>query len=114
MTIAVCIRCGRMKVGAFTPCSSCQFTPQEPEELAKSVLLSDRVTDREELNKASERLQAGGDVGFDEQAVAEWATAIATNQLRMPIGCIVACYAPIVILVFLVIALVVLIIYPRL
>ena len=88
MTAAVCIRCGRMKLGAFATCPACQFTPEEPEELAKSVLLSNQVADPTALAEASAQLQAGAEVTFDPRAVAQWVKAIRAGPttLQMPLG----------------------------
>jgi hypothetical protein len=115
MTVAVCIRCGRMKVGAFTPCLGCRFTPERPDDLAKSVLLSDQVSDRAALETASERLKAGGAVEFDPRAVAEWTAAIQANpqDLRLPTGCVIIWYAPLVIMVVLTLVVVALFAYLK-
>src|SRR5262245_35051327 len=104
MTIAVCIRCGKMKHGAITACLACRFTPKEPEELAKSIMLSDHVCDSAALDKASETLKRGGIVEFDPQALAQWTAGIAANPdwLRIPLGCAILLYAPVVIMVVLV------------
>src|SRR5580704_10449578 len=112
MTVAVCIRCGRMKVGAFTACPGCWFAPEQPDDLAKSVLLSDQSAGPSALASASARLQAGGELAFDPRAVAEWAAAIRASppDVRLPLGCAVLWYAPLVVLVVLVFVLVALLI----
>ena len=113
MTAAVCLRCGRMKVGAFTACPGCHFMPERPEDLAKSVLLSDQAASPSALANASAQLQAGRAVAFDPKDVAIWVAAIRSGspQLRMHRGCAVVWYASLVILVVLVIVLLATLIY---
>ena len=110
MTVAVCIQCGRVKVGAFTRCLSCRFTPAKPEDLAKSILLSDQVSKCGALDKASDQLQSGGVVEFDSQAVAEWTAAaqVDPQDVQMPLGCAIIWYVPLVVMVLLMLVLVVL------
>jgi hypothetical protein len=102
-----------MKVGAFTACLRCGFTPEQPEDLAKSILLSDRVRERADLEEASARLKAGLAVDFDPEAVADWVEFIRANpqDLRMPLGCAIIWYALLVILALLVLALPALLMY---
>jgi hypothetical protein len=95
-----------MKVGAFTACPICRFAPTQPEDLAKSVLLSDQASDPAALNSASEQLRAGGSVDFDQEAVAQWVATIQTHMpdLRMPLGCAIVWYAPLLIMALLALA----------
>lgn len=100
MTVAVCILCGNMKVGAFTACLGCGFTPKQPKELAKSMVLSDQFRDQPFLDEASARLKSGLVVEYDPKEVANLAAFIDANfhELRMPLGCAIIWYAPLVIL----------------
>jgi hypothetical protein len=107
MTVAVCIRCGRRKTGAFTACLGCRFTPEQPEDLARSMLLSDQACDPAALEAAGAQLRVGQPVDFDPQDVAAWAALIRANasDLRMPLGCAIVWYAPLAILCVLVLVL---------
>lgn len=59
MTVAVCIRCGSQKVGAWTYCSGCRFEPSTNVEKAQSVILSDHHISPEDLEKVAAQLRAG-------------------------------------------------------
>ncbi|MGP0067203.1 MAG: hypothetical protein ACLQGP_26860 [Isosphaeraceae bacterium] len=113
MTVAVCIRCGRMKVGAFTQCPACGFIPEQAEDMARSVMLSDQASDRPALEDAGEKLQAGMPLEFDEAAVREWAKAIRETSAGtgLPLGCVVVAYAPFVIMFVLIAAMIGLLAY---
>ncbi len=115
MTVAVCIRCGKTKVGAFTTCLGCRFTPEEPEDLAKSVLLSGQASNRASLNEARATLQAGGSVDLDPQVFADWAAFFRANpqDLGMPLGCLLIWYASLAIMVLLALVLAAVLSYPR-
>jgi hypothetical protein len=75
MTIALCLNCGEQKIGAFSPCPHCQFTPKTEEEWTKSLLMSDHHVTIEELETAGEKITNGEELEFDEQALkAIWVT----------------------------------------
>ena len=103
MTQAVCLRCGEMKVGAFTPCPACGFDPSgDRNEASKALLLTDHYSTKEELNEASERIKGGESPELDEQKAAELARGLPESGIgEMPIGCQVAAWAPIVVMVVL-------------
>lgn len=115
MTVAVCIRCGGMKTGAFTRCPGCGLVPERAEDLAKSVLLSDQSCDRAALDDASQKLGSGGLVEFDEAAIRSWveASESSSHNQRMPVGCMILWYAPLVIMIFLFLALGALLAYVK-
>jgi hypothetical protein len=69
MTIAVCSSCGKIKFGAWTPCSECDHDPETLEDMAKSLMLSDNFYSQEELEQFSVRLQRGEAWRFDEVAM---------------------------------------------
>ncbi len=109
MTAAICIKCGAMKVGAFTPCPKCRFTPESPQDQARSILLSDRNLDASTLEEKAQRIHRGETLNFDESAVAQMASEF--EELRKhvpprPVGCLIFQWTLIVILVLLVIAVV--------
>jgi hypothetical protein len=51
VTIAVCIKCGAIKFGAFTDCGHCSQSPASAKELANSILLSDHYYSMKELKE---------------------------------------------------------------
>jgi hypothetical protein len=60
MTQAVCIFCGSRKFGAFSVCDNCATEPNDEDQLAKSMLLTDHFYSLEELDEIGEHISAGG------------------------------------------------------
>ncbi|QSQ21059.1 hypothetical protein JY651_38580 [Pyxidicoccus parkwayensis] len=85
MTLAVCVRCGESKVGAFTPCARCGLDPAahgtDKELQAKSLLLSDRFFPGGELEAMGQRIRAGQGVDFDSAKLAELLEELKTQKL---------------------------------
>jgi hypothetical protein len=69
MTIAICLGCGHVKAGAWTPCLHCGYQPSGAEELAKSLMLSDSCIAPEKLEEFAARRQQGEPWNFDPQLV---------------------------------------------
>ena len=69
---AVCLKCGSGKVGALAQCPRCAFKPQDSEDKAKSVLLSDRCATLPVLKKFAEKIAHGQKVQFDDADVLKW------------------------------------------
>jgi hypothetical protein len=86
MTASVCTSCGAMKIGALTRCTKCKFEASTNEERAKSLLLSDHHLDRVGLKAASDAIQSGPGVEYDEAKVAEMAAGIANAPVPSGIG----------------------------
>lgn len=101
MALAGCLQCGVPKIGALTPCLACGYDPSgERETVAKSILLSDHHLSAEGLQEASARTEAGKDPDLDEEMLAELAAALPPRGSdKIPIGCRVAVWLPIVVLV---------------
>ena len=76
MTIAICTKCGTEKLGAYSPCDSCGFTPTSNLELAESIILSDHHYTHEELRDIGEEIKSGYDFIFDPSSVAEYAESM--------------------------------------
>ena len=76
MIHAICLKCGAGKVGAMAACPRCAFVPQQTEEKAKSILLSDRCARLAVLEKVGERIARGEKMKFDEADVHKWCDAI--------------------------------------
>ncbi len=84
MTAAVCIKCGAMKVGAFTLCPKCKFTPESGADQARSILLSDHNMDRAALEQVGEKIAAGVPLTFNEAAIAQMAAEFAEFRKHPP------------------------------
>ncbi|MBZ0136154.1 MAG: hypothetical protein K8I27_07265 [Planctomycetes bacterium] len=72
MTMAVCIKCGEEKFGAWTPCSKCDFMPETDEEMAKSVILTDHHMPPESLKQVSALIKTGGEFEYPPDFLADW------------------------------------------
>jgi hypothetical protein len=71
MTIAVCLVCGARKLGAFLPCSACDWEPVEDEDLVRSMLLTDHYQPEAELERIGTALAGGTEVVIPEELVQE-------------------------------------------
>lgn len=96
MTVAICIKCGNTKHGALTNCRKRGFTPHENKDKAKSMIVTDHILSRSELEQIGRRIQAGLPVDFPEDAVNNYVKLIEENPgldklpARFVVGCIVA------------------------
>lgn len=87
MTVAVCLQCGEFKHGAFTPCRSCRYTPDDDESLTKHLLVTDHFHSREALEAIAARVKAGEPVEFDPQTLREaWVSKAALDAQGKRIG----------------------------
>ena len=86
MTIAICIKCGAEKFGAFVSCKACGFRPTSDEELAKSLMVTDRYFPVDTLRNIGKDLSAGGDVQFSPENIAALVDTIHKDGLRRMIG----------------------------
>ena len=75
MTIAICIKCGAEKFGAFSPCE-CGFTPTSKAEIAESILLSDHNYTLSELRDVGSAIKSGEVITVDPVVIAEIAGSI--------------------------------------
>jgi hypothetical protein len=75
-----------MKIGALTRCTKCKFEASTNEERARSLLLSDHHLDRAGLKAASESIQSGAGISYDEAKVAEMAAGIANAPVPSGVG----------------------------
>lgn len=60
MTIAVCVRCGEIKLGAITSCPGCRHVPLDDDDFVYSIVLSDHYFNPETLNQISASMKNGG------------------------------------------------------
>ena len=81
MTLAICLRCGAEKVGAFTSCLRCGFTPETSEDQAKSIMLSDHNVAAAELKQVSQQIQAGQQPTFNEADLKEMSDEISSMDI---------------------------------
>ena len=109
MTLAICLQCGAEKLGALTLCSECGSVPSTADERARSLALSDHNLSADELRAIAAKIRAGESPSFDEASIAEVAGQISMiEDSRMPIGCHIAVWTPIVVLIVLVVVLILL------
>ena len=69
MTMAICIKCGEEKFGAWAPCQKCGFRPIEVEDMARSILLSDHNRKVDALRSAGQQIKNAAFI-FDTEEVA--------------------------------------------
>jgi hypothetical protein len=86
MTIAICLECGRMKAGAWTPCLACGYQPTGPEDLAKSLMLSDNCIATDKLEEFSARRQQGEPWNFNPELVDQFKARVAALIPMTPEG----------------------------
>jgi hypothetical protein len=75
MTIAICIKCGAEKFGAFSPCE-CGFTPTSKAEMAESMFLSDHNYTHSELRDIGNAIKSGEVITVDPLVIAEIAGSV--------------------------------------
>lgn len=76
MTAAVCLKCGKMKVGAWTPCRACRHWPESPEDKARHLLATDHYLDGDSLKNLSQQVASGVNIQFPEDTVRELAESL--------------------------------------
>lgn len=69
MTAAVCLECGRMKTGAWTPCSGCNHRPESLKDRARHLIATDHYQSTETLTALSQMIQTGQKPQFVEAQV---------------------------------------------
>ena len=57
MALAVCIKCGEQKLGAFTECGDCGFEPARPKDKARSMFLSEHHFSVSDLDVSAARIR---------------------------------------------------------
>ena len=76
MTVAVCIRCGAIKIGAYSTCEECGFTPDYENDSEKKIclLLTDHFNSVEELEKIGKAIAGGAKIELYNSATIGQAT----------------------------------------
>lgn len=73
MTVAICIRCGTIKIGAFSTCEQCGYTPDyenDPEEQKLCLLLTDHFHSVEKLEEIGKAIAEGAKIVTNDPAPA--------------------------------------------
>jgi hypothetical protein len=65
MTMAMCMKCGAEKFGAWVGCPKCGFVPATDVERAKSIALSDHHLSKEDLLQAGATIASGQEIKFE-------------------------------------------------
>jgi hypothetical protein len=66
MTVVVCIQCGAIEHGAWTPCPECSFEP-----IDRSDMVTDHHFTRDQLEQIAKRFRKGLAMTFKQQQVDE-------------------------------------------
>lgn len=66
MTQAVCFNCGELKFGSFTECENCHRTPENDDDMAFSMALSDHYFSLEQLNEIGNKIKNGENVKLND------------------------------------------------
>jgi len=83
MSQALCVRCGKPKDSAFSPCAACGLDPAAHDDRdlqAKSVYLSDPHSSERERAEAARRLEAGLPFTYDAARLQYIAEQLRTQQ----------------------------------
>ena len=101
MSLAICVRCGGEKRGAFLPCGGCGFDPAahgtDKETQARSLLLSDQYLGPRELEEAARRLRSGEAPGVDGPRLGALVDLLTTQPVAIthaPAGLMAAAWGP--------------------
>ncbi len=91
MTVAVCLKCGQLKRGAWTPCAKCGFRPDDDESMTKHLRVTDRNYSHEQLVEIADKIKKGEE--FKPEPLApgsKGVSAEAVGQLHrtMAVGCL--------------------------
>ena len=86
MALAVCLECGRMKTGAWTPCAACNYQPTGAEDLAKALMVSDHCLSPTQLEEFAARRQQGEPWNFSPETVESFKARVAAMIPLSPDG----------------------------
>jgi hypothetical protein len=109
------MKCGSEKLGALTACHECAFVPRAPIEQARALLLSDHHNSLDELSTLADQIKRGEPIEFDDVELDAIVQQMLQDPgtLKMPFGCTIAVWAPVVIMIALLLTLAGLVIYIR-
>ena len=86
MTSAVCFKCGAEKSGALTQCGSCNVTPTEKSDLALSLVLSEHLSSKTQLEVLSYEIQSHLKLTVPEALLRQAHDALKDPQLLAMLG----------------------------
>lgn len=86
VTVAVCLECGQMKAGAWTPCPACNYQPRGLEELAKALMVSDNCIAPATLAEFATSRQQGEPFNFGPELVEQFKARVAAMIPLTPDG----------------------------
>lgn len=90
MAKAICLKCGNYKTAAFADCPKCGFDPAandaDKETQAKSLLLSDQLASKKDLERMSKDIQQGKALHFDTQKVLGLVDQLQTQKISISKG----------------------------
>jgi hypothetical protein len=76
MTVAICYKCGEFKFGAFTPCAKCGAMPQNEDDLALSLAMTDHYFDEPTLKQMGAKVKDGTPPRLDPETHANFVREI--------------------------------------
>ncbi len=80
MTVAVCLKCGAMKHGAWSRCAKCRHDPKDLEDRVKHMLTSDNHFTPFDLEDISTRVRTGQPLEFNSETVMAAVTTLKDGQ----------------------------------
>src|SRR5260370_11299722 len=86
MTMAVCFHCGATKFGAFVPCPDCSAMPQDEEQLALSLAMTDHYFDVPSLQNMAADLRSGKPVHLAPETRTQLIDQIRAEGLLQKLG----------------------------
>jgi len=98
MTIAVCLRCGEFKNGAWTTCEKCGYAPHDDESYTKHLLITEHYLSREQLEDVSAKVKAGEPIDFPQALLEQlWVKKAEVDKTNR--GCVIACFIALVLVI---------------
>ena len=86
MTYAVCFKCGAEKSGALTQCDSCKETPSEDSNLALSLVLSEHLSSKTQLEVLAHEIRSHLKLTVPESLLLQAHEALKDPQLLAMLG----------------------------
>ena len=86
MTKAICFSCGAEKSDPLTQCGSCNLTPTEKSDLALSLVLSEHLSSKTQLNVLSHEIQSHLKLTIPESLLHQAHEALKDPQLLAMLG----------------------------
>lgn len=86
MTVAVCFKCGSEKSGPLTQCGSCNVTPREKGDLALSLVLSEHLSSKMQLEVLAHEIRGHLKLTVPESLLQQAREALNDPQLLAMLG----------------------------